>query len=149
MTDKDELMILLTAYADGELGEEERERVERLLAENPALRGELESIRNLNKLTMQIRLAEPEQEVWNMYWANIYNRLERGIGWIMLSAGAILISAWGAWRFLDEFLLNPDIPLIVRTGTSAAVLGAIVLLVSALRERLFIRKKERYEEIER
>ena len=149
MTDRDELLRLLTAYADGELDSDERERVERLLDEDPELQAELDSIRNLTRLTQNIRLAEPEQEVWNMYWANVYNRLERGIGWIMLSVGAILIATYAAWHYLSDFLLNADVPLIARIGVSAAVLGAIVLLVSALRERLFIRKKERYEEIER
>jgi hypothetical protein len=149
VTDRDEILRLLTAYADGELGDDECRRVERLLAEDAALAGELESIRDLSKLTQNIRLSEPEQEVWNMYWANVYNRLERGVGWIMLSAGAILVAAWGSWQFLSEFMLDPEVPLILRIGTSAAVLGAIVLIVSALRERLFIRKKERYEEIER
>lgn len=149
MTDKEELLRLLTAYADGELGDEDRERVERLLDQRPELRAEVETVNCLNRLTKTICLAEPEQEVWNMYWANIYNRLERGIGWILFSLGAILLIAWGAWKLLSEFLLNPDVPLIARIGVSAAVLGAIVLLVSVLRERLFIRKKERYEEIER
>ncbi|MBW7997206.1 MAG: hypothetical protein FVQ81_11685 [Candidatus Glassbacteria bacterium] len=149
MKDREELMRLLTAFADGELDESERERVERLLADDPELRGELESIRNLNRLTVKIRLTEPEQEVWNMYWANVYNRLERGVGWILLSVGAIILIAYGAWHFVRDFLLDPEVPLLMRTGVSAALLGAIVLLVSVLRERLFARKKERYEEIVR
>jgi hypothetical protein len=149
MTDKDELMRLLTAYADGELDDAERERVEDLLAENPELRAELDSIRQLTGLTDGMCLAEPEQEVWNMYWANIYNRLERGIGWILLSLGAIILLSFGVWHYFQDFLLDSEVPLLIRTGVSVAALGAIVLLVSVLRERLFIRKRERYKEIMR
>ncbi len=147
--DKDELMRLLTAYADGELDESERERVERMLADNPDFRRELDSIHELSRLTESVRLAEPEQEVWNMYWANVYNRLERGVGWILLSVGAIILLAYGAWHFVQDFLLDSSVPLLVRAGVCAATLGVIVLLVSVLRERLFIRGKERYKEIVR
>ncbi len=147
MTDKDELMRLLTAFADGELDEAESARVERMLAKNPEYRSELESIRELTRLTATLRLAEPEQEVWNMYWANVYNRLERGVGWLLLSAGAILLLSWGTWHFVQDFALDSSVPLLMRTGVCTAALGAIVLLVSVFRERLFIRGKERYKEI--
>ena len=147
MMDREEMLRLLTAYADGELSEQERIRVESLLEDDPEMRGELESIRKLSELTAKIQLAEPEQEVWKMYWANVYNRLERGLGWIFFSIGAIILLAWGAWLYLNDFLLNSEISLFMRTGVSLVALGTIVLFVSVLRERLFIRKKERYKEI--
>ena len=84
-----------------------------------------------------------------MYWANVYNRLERGVGWLLFSVGAIILLAYGAWHFVQDFVLDSSIPLLVRAGVCAATLGAIVLLVSVFRERLFIRSKERYKEIVR
>ncbi len=147
--EKDKLKELLTAYADGELDEEGRREAERHLAESEDLRRELESMKKVKSLTSQMQLAQPEEEVWNMYWNQVYNRIERGIGWILLSVGAIILLSFGAFHFVQDFLLDPEPPLIMKIGVSTATLGVIILLVSVLRERLFIRKTERYKEIVR
>jgi len=140
---------LLTAYLDGELDEQGRREVEKHLAEREDLRRELESMKRVKSLTSRMQLVQPEEEVWNMYWNHVYNRLERGAGWILLSVGAIILLSFGAFHFVRDFLLDPEPRLIIKIGVSAAILGVIILLVSVLRERLFIRKSERYKEIVR
>lgn len=147
--ENDRLKELLTAYADGELDEEGRREVEKRLAESENLRRELESLQKMKSLTSHMQLAQPEEEVWNMYWNQVYNRIERGIGWILLSVGAIILLSFGAFHFVQDFLFDPEPPLIIKIGVSTATLGVIILLVSVLRERLFIRKTERYKEIVR
>jgi len=37
----------------------------------------------------KMELKKPPKEVWKLYWASVYYRLERRIGWILLSIGAI------------------------------------------------------------
>ena len=147
--EKDKLKELLTAYADGELDEEGRREAERHLAESEDLRRELESMKKVKSLTSHMQLAQPEEEVWKMYWNQVYNRIERGIGWILLSVGAIILLSFGVFHFVQDFLHDPEPPLIMKIGVSTATLGVIILLVSILRERLFIRKTERYKEIVR
>lgn len=147
--ENDRLKELLTAYADGELDEEGRREVEKRLAESEDLRRELESMKKVKSLTSHMQLAQPEEEVWKMYWNQVYNRIERGIGWILLSIGAIILLSFGAFHFVQDFLRDPEPPLIMKIGVSTATLGVIILLVSVLRERLFIRKTERYKEIVR
>jgi hypothetical protein len=147
--ENDRLKELLTAYADGELDEEGRREVEKRLAESENLRRELESMKKVKSLTSHMQLAQPEEEVWKMYWNQVYNRIERGIGWILLSVGAIILLSFGAFHFVQDFLLDPEPSLIMKIGVSTATLGVIILLVSVLRERLFIRKTERYKEIVR
>ena len=147
--EKDKLKELLTAYADGELDEEGRREAERHLAESEDLRRELESMKKVKSLTSHMQLVLPEEEVWKMYWNQVYNRIERGIGWILLSMGAIILLSFGVFHFVQDFLLDPEPPLIMKIGVSTATLGVIILLVSVLRERLFIRKTERYKEIVR
>ncbi len=147
--ENDRLKELLTAYADGELDEEGRREVEKRLAESENLRRELESLQKMKRLTSHMQLAQPEEEVWKMYWNQVYNRIERGIGWILLSVGAIILLSFGVFHFVQDFLLDPEPPLIMKIGVSTATLGVIILLVSVLRERLFIRKTDRYREIVR
>ena len=147
--ENDRLKELLTAYADGELDEEGRREVEKRLADSENLRRELESMKKVKSMTSHMQLVQPEEEVWKMYWNQVYNRIERGIGWIMLSVGAIILLSFGVFHFVQDFLLDPEPPLIMKIGVSTATLGVIILLVSVLRERLFIRKTERYKEIVR
>ncbi len=82
------------------------------------------------------------------YWRAIYNRLERGTGWIFFSIGAILLLAFGVWELLDKFFLSDQPPLLLKIGFGALLLGLIILLVSVGRERLFARAHDRYEEVE-
>ncbi len=39
----------------------------------------------------KIALKNPPKDVWKLYWASVYNRLERRIGWILFSIGAMII----------------------------------------------------------
>jgi len=84
-----------------------------------------------------------------MYWNQVYNRIERGLGWVLLSVGAVIFLSFGAFHFVRDFLFDPEPQLIMKIGVSAAILGVIILFVSVLRERLFIRKRDRYKEIVR
>ena len=84
-----------------------------------------------------------------MYWEQVYNRIERGAGWIFVSIGAIILLSFGAFHFVQDFLMNPKEPLVIKIGVSTAILGVIILFISVLRERLFIRKTDKYKEIEK
>ncbi len=86
--------------------------------------------------------------LWAGYWHGIYNRIERGTGWIILSIGTIILLAFGAWELLHHFFLNPLVPLILKIGVAALIMGIIILLVSLIRERLFSRAHDRYEEVD-
>jgi hypothetical protein len=83
------------------------------------------------------------------YWKQTWNRAERGIGWLLFGTGAILLMGYGLFEASREFWSDPTVPLIVRIGAGAGGLGVLVLLVSLVRERLMLRKKERYSEVER
>jgi hypothetical protein len=147
--DREKQLELLTAYADSELGEDLRGEVEDMLARSEELRRELDEINKMKALTATVSLVEPEEEVWNVYWLQVYNRLERNAGWVVLSLGVILLMGYGAWHFTSDFLLNSEVSIVLRLGTGAVLLATIILLVSVLRERLFTRKNERYKEVVR
>ena len=82
-------------------------------------------------------------------WETIYRRMERQVGWLLLSAGLILVLGWVAWGFVSEFLLNAEEPLVLRLGIAGAIAGVIVLLVSIGREVLTKYGSERYREVKR
>jgi len=84
-----------------------------------------------------------------MYWTSVYNRLERGIGWILFSIGAIILLFFGGYKLVEGIIQDASVPLILKIGILSVLGGLVVLLVSLLREQLFVRKRERYREIEK
>jgi len=97
-----------------------------------------------------MQLKDLPDSYWQGYWASVYRTTERGIGWVLLSLGAIILLASVGFVALGEFFMSSEVPLIVKIGVTAAGLGVIILLVSILRERFFARSHERYEkEVER
>ena len=146
----DEFNQMAGAYLDGELPEEDRRRFEEHLASCDACRTELAELKRLTEDLNMMRFKEPGDEELQRYWAGVYNRLERGIGWILLSAGAILTLCYGAFKIIEEMIRDPAVSVILKVGVCALIAGLVVLFVSLLRERLVVRKVDRYSrEVER
>ncbi len=140
---------MLAGYVDGELTEEQRQYVESELARSPELRAELEEFRKLKEVTGMAHYADLPEEVWDNYWESIYKRTERGIGWILLSLGAIALLCFGLYEVLHALYVDPEAPLWLKIGLTTLGTGAIFLLVSYARERLFAYKRDRYKEVTR
>jgi len=144
MSEHERYKALLMGLLDGELAPRERKEIEEHLAECEECRAELEEFRRLNEMTGRMRFREPEDEAREAYWRGIYNRLERGIGWILVSVGAILLLAFGAFKLVEALVTDPTVSVIVKVGVGALMLGLVVLLVSLVRERVFGLKHDRY-----
>jgi hypothetical protein len=138
---------LLAGYVDGELSDEEREAFERELERDPQLRAELNEFRKLKEVTGMMQYADLPDEVWDGYWQNLYRKLERGIGWILFSIGAIVLLSFGVYQFFLELFSDSDVPTIVRISVTVLSIGAVLLLVSFVRERLFAYNRDRYRKV--
>jgi predicted anti-sigma-YlaC factor YlaD len=145
----EEIRPWLMAFLDGEIEQREKSEVERHLVECESCRREYESFARLKEVTNTMRFADLSDQLWAGYWKGVYRRMERGAGWIFLSIGAIILLAFGAYQFFRELLTDPAISLVVKIGVSTGAFGAIILLVSIVRERLFLFKTERYREVQR
>lgn len=147
--DHESLRKQISAYLDGELEPREARQVEEHLAGCPECRREMEEMRKIEEVLSMMKLQNPPQEVWDVYWRSVYNRLERGLGWILLSLGAIILLFFGAYKMVEGILKDPAVPLVLKLGLLVFLAGVVVLLVSIGREQLFLRKKERYKEVEK
>lgn len=143
-----EIRELLMGYIDGELGETERVELEAHLTKCPSCRKEESSFRSLSEMTESIQFVEPTEGEWRVHWEGIYNRLERGAGWILLSLGVIVLLFYGSYHLLVDFLMNASYSLVLRVGVGLATAGAVVISVSVIRERLRLFRVDRYEEVE-
>ncbi len=141
--------ILISGKLDGELTVEQERELNEHLKTCEKCRIEYDEMKKLKEVTEKMQFADLPDKHWAGYWNGVYNNIERGIGWTLFSAGAIILVCIGLWGMLNEFFLNDSVPLLHRFGVGALLAGGVVLLVSILRERLFARKNERYDEVER
>jgi predicted anti-sigma-YlaC factor YlaD len=147
--DHEMLKKLVSSYLDGELGQEERRIVASHLEECSECRQAYREMSELGEVMAKVTIKEPPKEVWKMYTESVYNRLERGIGWILVSIGAMILLFFAGYQMLKGIIMDPSMPLIVKGGILCGTGGVVVLLVSLIRERLFVNKRERYKEIEK
>ncbi len=139
----------LAGYQDGELDHDQHELVKKHLAECAACREELTRLDKVKEVTNKVKYNDLPLEVWEGYWQGIYRRIERGIGWIFLSVGAIIMLGLGAYQLTRDFFLDPSVELLPKLGAGGLIIGGTVLLVSVARERLFAYNRDRYREVQR
>jgi anti-sigma factor RsiW len=139
----------MMAYLDGELSEADRRRFEEHVASCRKCAGEMEEFKSLKVMTDEIALAEPEDRVWNQYWGNVYNRMERGAGWIVSSIAAILLLIYGGFMAIEWLIEDPALSMLLKAGLLALLGGLAVLFVSVLRERIYFWSRERYKDVRR
>jgi predicted anti-sigma-YlaC factor YlaD len=147
--DHEKLKELISSYLDGELDEDQRRLVEEHIEECPECRREHGEMAKFEEVMRKMTLKQPPKEAWEVYSESVYNRVERGIGWILLSIGAMIILFFGGYQFVKGFIQDPSIPLIVKAGILLGLGGVVILLVSVVRERVFVSKRERYKEIQK
>jgi len=135
---------LIGAHLDGELAPGQAEAVASHLAGCEACRRERAELAALKENLGMIRFKEPTDAELERYWSSVYNRLERAAGWVLLSAGAILLGCWGAFKLVEQLVRDPHVALAVKIGVVALLFGLVVLVVSVLRERLTVRRSDRY-----
>jgi predicted anti-sigma-YlaC factor YlaD len=140
---------LMMGYLDEELSDEQRRRFEEHLAGCPECAGELQEFKRLKAITDEVTLVEPEDRIWQDYWGGVYNRIERGVGWILFSVAAILLMIYGGFRAIEQIISDPKIELVFKLGLLALIAGLAILFVSVLRERIYFWKRDRYKDVRR
>lgn len=147
--DHQQLKELISSYHDGGLSTEQKRSVEEHLQTCAECRKEWEEMKKLEEAMKTMELKKPNPEVWKVYTKSVYNRLERRIGWILFSVGAMILLFLGGYKMVESIIQDATIPLLLKVGILALMGGSVVLLVSVLRERLFVRQRERYKEVEK
>ena len=142
-------IILMEKYFENELSEKEKAEFDSLLLNNLECRKEFEEQKRIKEVLNKMKLKNPSKEFWDGYWTNLYNKLERGIAWVAISIGALILIAYGSIQAVNQFFADKQTPLIVQIGTVALVFGFVVLIFSVIREKYFISKQDKYKEIQR
>lgn len=140
---------LMMGYLDNELDEAQKLSFEQHIQSCKECAAEFEQFKKLKNVTDSVKFAEPEDVLWENYWSGVYNRFERGIGWLLMSVTGIALIIFGLFKLVEAIIKDPNVELILKIAILALLAGLAVLFVSILRERLYFWKKDRYKDVRR
>ncbi len=132
-------------YIDGEMTADEKAEYEEHMASCDECRMAVEELGRVERLTGMMKIRDPMDDFWEVYWRRLYRRLERKTGWLLAIAGAALIVLYALWKGVTDF---GEITF-TKVVSVVVVAGLGILLVSVIRERWHQYKTDRYRDIER
>ena len=135
---------MLSGYIDGELTQQDRQRVEVHCAQCAECAQELEDLRALRDRVGRSRLSELGEDIWREDMNDSTIKATRGIGWLLFIGGLLLMLGWAVFTFI----VDSSVPLGVKLLTVAIYGGLGVLFVSVLWQRLVERKTDKYKNVE-
>lgn len=141
--DLDRAHLLMMAALDDECTDAERDELKALLAAQPALQTEWSRLQRVKEVTMTMDIAGPPEEVWDHYRRSVVHRAERGIAWVLIAVGGAILAAWALWHWLESWLAA-DVPIVVKIASGVLMTGLALLLVSVLRERWVLHRRDPY-----
>lgn len=141
--ERDRFRMLMMKALDGELAGSEHSEFDNFLR-NKECAEEWAQFRNVKEATMALKFAAPAAEVWDTYWTSIYNRLERGLAWLLMSLGAAALLAWGGLLAAEALWNDSHVPLLVKIAIFSVAGGGFLLLFSVIRERWFTSRHDKY-----
>ena len=147
--DRERVNRLMMEALDGEISTSDRAELDAILEAHLEVRKEYQMMSRVKQVTGTMAYAEPPAEVWDGYWTSVYNNFERGVGWILLSVGTVIVSTYGVWKWVEAVWGNSGAPLLIRLAILGIAAGLLVLAASVVREKLFTRKHDPYKEIQR
>jgi len=141
--------ILCMKALDEIITKEEKEEFDTMIQPSLEYKQEFEAMKKVREITRTMRFSTPSDAIWDQYWTGIYNRIERGIGWLVFTLGAVILFTWGVFRIIESIISNDHITLIIKLGVLFLSLGLSILVVSVVRERFFMNRRDPYREIKR
>lgn len=135
---------LLSGHMDGELTQQNEQRVTVHLEQCLHCRALLADLKTLREAAMTTQLREPAEEQWNERPQSLISRGARGLGWTLAMVWVVAVGGFALWQLLT----SPEglgVKLMVVGGGGALAL----LFLSVLLDRLHHARSDRYREVER
>ena len=145
----EEMSLNVMALLDGELDDTKISQVKEHLESCNTCSEHYASIKKVKEVTSKMKFKKLPEFYWDDYWKHIYNRIERGLSWLLLSLGAIIVLCFAGWELLDSLVSNNEMNPLLKAGIFILATGLIILIISILREKLMVRRVDKYREVER
>jgi len=139
----EDVRALLSAYLDRELTQAENQRVRVHLETCEACRREFADLQRLGDLAGSLHFVDPPEDRMNELERTVSVRAPRRAGWLLLIVGAAVWVGYAAYLFAVE----PDVAVWQKLSLAAVVIGVVLLLLSAGRERWLEQRNDRYRRV--
>ena len=134
---------LLTGYLDGELTQQESQRVAVHIEQCENCRQTWRQLQQLQEAILETRYPNLEEETLNTVMNDLTSRNLQGLAWFALSAGLAMIVAFAIYAFW----IDTSMPWYHKLAMSLIWGGGIGLFISVLRQRLIARKNDKYRRV--
>jgi hypothetical protein len=134
----------LSGYVDGELTQQQRQRVDVHCTSCAECAQDLRELKKLREAIGSARLSNKSRDVWREMMNDTTVQGSRGLGWLLLIGGILACAGIGVFMFL----FNPSIGLWEKLIAGAIYGGLGLLFYSVLRQRLIERKTDKYKDVE-
>lgn len=135
---------LLSGYIDGELTQQQRQKVELHSAQCPQCHQDLQDLQALRERIAGAALSPIGTDQWRENMKDSSVETTRNVGWIMFVLGMVAIGL----VLVFGVLLDNGIALGMKVILFAIYGGLAILLYSVLRQRLIERKTDKYKDVE-
>lgn len=136
---------LLSGYLDGEVTQGEEQRVRLHLEGCVRCRNVIEQLRKLRETTMDADFQVPEDTQWDETPRGAISRLLHNSGWLIAGIWVVGIVAYLVWQMATD---SESLQFEAMIGF-ALLLAFGLILLSALVDRLRIRKNDPYRKVKK
>ena len=136
----EDIEVQLSGYLDGELTQQEAQRVRVHLDDCPHCKATLEELQSAKSLTRGLELQEPSAKEWEKMETIVFERVGRGLGWIILVVWIAVTGIYGSYQYAS----SPDEPLFQKILVFGILLGLALVFLSILSQRIRESRTDRY-----
>ena len=136
---------MLSAYLDGELTQQEEQRVRLYLEDCEEAREEFRELQGVKDLTSSLSFAPPPDDRLDELAKSLSVAAPRKAGWILLSAGVVAIIV----VMTVQLISIPHVPWWVKAFYGMVGVGFVLLLASVIRQRALEAPFDRYRGVKR
>ena len=135
---------LLSGYIDGELTQQDRQRVEIHCDDCETCAKQRDELIALRSDMGKANLSEIGEDIWRERMNDATVTTSRGIGWFLFGGGILAATGFGLFAFVFSAQVSVTEKLLI-----GAIYGGLALLfISVLRQRLIERKTDKYKDVE-
>ena len=135
---------LLTGYLDNELTQQDRQRVEQRMVNEPAYRTQFEDLNSLQTDIADLDFHPNKTTLWNELAPDFTSRATRSLGWLSYIISTLFLVGYGLYEFIIAEAENA----LVKTAVLGVLLGLCLLLISVIKQRSVESKTDRYKDLQ-
>ncbi len=136
---------LLSGYIDGELTQQDRQRVQLHCQSCSKCQAGLEELSVLRERVGKSKLSDVSQGVWRETMEDTPVKAARGFGWLLFIGGILIAVGMVVVEIISS---ESSMTLTERLIIGGIYGGLLLLFISVLRQRLIERKSDRYKDVE-